>query len=119
MCKQNVVVVIALCSKTGDINGVRFEEIEKKHWACDWAFKIKAKTASKEGYDRTYISGTITIAEDYPGCRYCLAKGLLLCSCGILICHDGSKKRYRCPKCGVTGSVSNESVSNLTAQNDS
>jgi hypothetical protein len=118
MCKQNVVVVIALCRKSGEINGVRFEEINKNHWESDWAFKIKAKTANREGYDKAQISGSITLAEDYPGCRYCNAKGLLLCSCGTLICNDGSQSRYRCSKCGITGTVSNERVSNLAAQTD-
>jgi hypothetical protein len=116
---MNVAIVIAVCSKTGGINGIRFEEIKDKHWACDWAFRITPKSASKEGYDKVRVSGLITIAESYPGCRYCEADQLLQCSCGILLCHNSGKSRFNCPRCRVSGFVGSEQVSQLIAQDDS
>ncbi|MEY4568138.1 MAG: hypothetical protein RLY14_3108 [Planctomycetota bacterium] len=114
----NVAIVIAVCKNSANTMGIRFEEHTRSHWVADWAFKIKASSASKEGYDRTRIVGTFHFSESFPGCPYCGSSNFVQCSCGTLLCYNLGNKQFRCTKCGMTGYVSDDSVTSLDVKHD-
>jgi uncharacterized protein YegL len=41
--------------------------------------------------------------EGVPPCPYCENLVAVGCSCGILVCLDPRKPRYKCPNCGIRG----------------
>jgi hypothetical protein len=115
----NVVIITAHCSKTGHRMGIRLEEKSRRHWVADWAFKIKESIASKEGYDKSRVDGQFEFSHDFPGCPHCESKSFVLCDCQNLLCYEASSRRFKCPKCGIIGTVGNDVVTSLTASQDS
>jgi hypothetical protein len=115
----NVVIITAHCSKTGYRMGIRLEEKAPKHWVADWAFKVKESVASKEGYDKTSVDGQFELSCDFPGCPFCASQSFVLCDCKKLLCHESGVRRFKCPKCGIDGTVGNDSVKSLSGSQDS
>ena len=114
----NVVIIAAQCSKTGERMGLRLEEKSRNHWVADWAFKINASIASKEGYDKTRIDGHFEFSHDFPGCPYCESHGFVLCDCQNVLCYEASARKFKCPKCGQEGMVGTAAVTSLSASQD-
>ena len=120
--RPNVVIVMARCRQTKEYYGIRFEEnrsIERypKHdfgiepnqlWVADWAFEIKKESADREGYAKTEISGSFSIAPAYPGCPSCHGRSIFKCGCGKVACWDGKSQMVTCPYCGMTGLLSGQ-----------
>ena len=115
----NVVIVSAHCSKFRSQMGIRLEEISSNQWLADWAFRIKESSARREGYDKTRVSGVFKFSDEFPGCPYCEAKSFVLCSCDALMCNEIGSRVFKCPRCGVSGSVGDEPVTRLSAGHDS
>lgn len=103
-----VVIVMARCNRTKQNFGIRFEEKQKGQWTADWAFAVKETYAKKEGYDLNTITGTFTFDSAYPGCLYCLAKGIFKCSCGKVNCWDRKTNIVTCAWCGQTDELSGQ-----------
>jgi hypothetical protein len=115
----NVVIIIAHCSKTGSRMGIRLEEKSRRRWVADWAFKVKESIAAREGYDKTRVDGQFEFSHEFPGCPYCKSKSFVLCQCGNLICYESNARRFKCPKCGTNGTVSDDVVTSLSVTQDS
>ena len=115
----NVVIISAYCSELGHRIGIRLEEKSRKHWVADWAFKLKESIASREGYDKTLVDGQFELSHDFPGCPYCESQSFVLCDCQNLLCYKASGGSFKCPKCGLVGTVGNDTVTSLSASQDS
>ena len=115
----NVVIITAHCSNSRCRIGIRLEEKSRKHWIADWAFKIKDSAARREGYDKTRVDGQFEFSPEFPGCPYCNAKWFVLCDCKTLLCNDLNSSVFKCPVCGVSGSVGSDPVTSLSAGQDS
>ena len=115
----NVVIISAHCSKSRHRMGIRLEEKSRNHWVADWAFKIKDSVASREGYDKTRVDGQFEFSQKFPGCPYCESHSFVLCECQSLLCYESNVRRFSCPKCGLVGTVGDETVTSLTASQDS
>lgn len=101
---MNAVVALCKCSQTKETFGIRFERTGKD-WTYTWAFPIQERTAAKEDYDKTQITGNILEGPEYPGCPHCRTKGFFYCSCGKLNCWDGRSRNATCSWCGQTGEL--------------
>ena len=105
MTERNIVVVLARCSDSKTLFGVRFERKDASGWAGTWAFPLRESTATREGYDRTSISGSFSLDPSYPGCPSCRARAFFRCGCGKVGCWDGERRKVTCPWCGMTGEL--------------
>ena len=102
----NVVIVLARCSKSRLLFGIRFEEITSKNWSGTWAFQIKEGRAQREGYGQNQITGTFLFDSAYPGCPECQdASTLVICSCNKVSCWDGETRNFICPWCESAGKI--------------
>ena len=98
-----VVIVLGRCGRTNGLFGIRFEEAGRDHWAGDWAFHVRERTAKREGYDEGEVAGSFSFAPGYPGCPGCGGRSLFRCACGKVACWDGESRQVRCPWCGQSG----------------
>lgn len=114
---MEVAIAVSKCLTTKKLYGIRFEKLQSNGWEFNWAFPIKAESAQREGYDKTVIKGTISQAEEYPGCPHCGSKGFFLCSCGKLNCWDGNKRMVTCSWCDRSGELSG-SIESITVTGD-
>jgi len=103
---MTAVIALSKCAKKKKAFGIRFEK-EKRHWVYTWAFPINEKTAHREQYDATRISGKLVEGTEYPGCPHCGARGFFYCNCGKLNCWDGESWKATCAWCGNTGELTN------------
>lgn len=103
--QAKVVVIVARCGRTRRTFGIRLEAKTARQWIADWAFAMKERSASKEGYDRTQISGSFGFDAAYPGCPHCEAQGAYNCACGKVVCWTGQEETATCPWCGAEGQV--------------
>src|SRR4051794_9320875 len=114
----NVVIVLARCSHSEQLFGLRLEETSPSMWAYTWAFQISERKAGREGYTQNQINGNFFFAADYPGCPYCEnGSSLIICSCSKASCYDGESMQIKCPWCKSIGQVSGIAT-RLTAGND-
>lgn len=103
--KRNETVVMAWCQQSRKPFGIT-AEIRNREIDFKWAFKMSESTSSKEGFDRTRVSGNIFTTADYPGCPHCGAKSWYQCSNGHFVCMESGKTGWvKCPKCGVEGEL--------------
>lgn len=114
---MEVRIIVARCSNSRGLYGIRFEQREPRVWVFDWAFAIKAGTAQREGYDQTTIEGRFEIGEHYPGCPHCGAPSIFRCGCGRVNCWDGHRREVTCAWCGQTGTLSG-AIESLTGTGD-
>jgi hypothetical protein len=105
----NATVILARCSKTKKLFGIRVEKREKQ-WYMTWAFPIDEEKAKHEGFNKNKVN-LGGVDDNYPGCPYCGDEGFGQCgSCeknGCLGCLGSSetkskKSLYTCPWCGNT-----------------
>jgi hypothetical protein len=113
----NVVVVLARCSQTSRVYGIRIEEKAPAQWHADWAFSIPEQRAQKEGYDQSSIRGTFEIDDEYPGCPHCHNASFFRCRCGKVGCWDQVTRKVTCPWCELSLNLGG-SISDLTAGAD-
>lgn len=93
-------VIVAKCTYSKDSFGIRPQK-ENNDWIWTWSFKLTNKTAKREGYDRTTISGRILLDKNYPGCPYCGEKNFAQCGyCYKIMCLDNNFSEITCPSCG-------------------
>jgi hypothetical protein len=95
-------VTLCKCPSSKNIFGIRIEE-RGNDWVRTWAFKINESKAKREGFDNTKMIGTMQPTSEYPGCPYCGAVDIALCSCGKIFCWSGETDRATCPWCGQRG----------------
>jgi len=102
--RLNAKVIISKCAKTRQCFGIRIQQVGND-WIRTWAFPIDEAKAKHEGYDTNKVTGSMNIADGFPGCPYCGSNGFVQCSCGKIGCwnwKDGTKngeKKYICPWC--------------------
>ena len=116
--QRRVAVVLARCQKrkTGAF-GIRLEAHGSGQWVGDWAFPIDESRAKREGFDRTPIDGEFSFADAYPGCPWCEAGSMALCTCDKVLCWDGRAESITCPWCGKTQRIQGE-IDTLCAGGD-
>ena len=102
---KEAVVVLCKCGEVHKTYGIRAEKNGQNNWTFTWAFPIKELTSKREGYDQASVKGSISFADDYPGCPYCGGKNCTVCSCGHLSCTILKNKAFTCEWCGVQGTV--------------
>lgn len=107
-------VILTKCKQSHELFGIRAEvrenaeNPETEEWYATWAFKVSEKTAGREKFGDTEISGNIYITTEYPSCPYCGAKGFFQCSeCGKTTCWDGENETV-CEWCGNAAETSAE-----------
>jgi hypothetical protein len=103
--RPRVRIVMGRCRHHRQGFGLRFEEQGRGQWLADWAFVIKEKSAQREGYDRSEITGSFGFAQAYPGCPHCRAQAAFKCGCGKVSCWDGEGSTVICPWCGASGHI--------------
>ena len=101
---MNAVIALSRCSQTKLMYGIRFER-EGKAWSYTWAFPINEKSAAREQYDKTKITGSFCKGSEYPGCPHCGAVGFFRCGCGKLNCWNGESLTAECKWCGSRGTL--------------
>jgi len=102
---KEATVVIGTCQKHKQVFGIRAEKV-KKEWHFNWAFPMDARTAKRERYDTTIVSGNILLDDEYPGCPYCKDNGFVHCgNCGKISCWDRKTMKFKCPVCGSKGEI--------------
>jgi hypothetical protein len=102
--KLNAKVILARCSKTYKIFGIRIEE-RGGDWVRTWAFPIDEYKAKHEGFDAETVSGSMDAALGYPGCPHCGGIPIASCSCGKIFCAKewaGKERELTCPWCRKT-----------------
>ena len=105
---MNAAVILTKCRQDGQLFGIRSEQREDGAWYATWAFKVSERTASREKFGDTEISGNVYITTEYPSCPYCNAKGFFQCSeCGKTTCWDGEDETV-CKWCGNAAETSAE-----------
>lgn len=101
---MTAVIAICKCSSNNKTYGIRFEK-DGRDWKYTWAFPINEKSALREDYDKTNITGNLVEGEEYPGCPYCGTKGFFYCGCGKLNCWDTKTRIATCNWCGSRGEL--------------
>jgi transcription elongation factor Elf1 len=97
-------VILMKCPKERRTYGVRIEE-NCGDWYRTWAFPMDEGRASREGYDKTKITGNLMPTHDFNGCPYCGTKEFVQCGrCGKLSCWN-KEERITCGWCGLTGDI--------------
>ncbi|MDR1642066.1 MAG: hypothetical protein LBT59_20450 [Clostridiales bacterium] len=102
MSMVNASVVLAKCTSTSKLFGIRVQENENG-WFPTWAFPINESAARREGYDQSTITVTLSPTPEYPGCPHCKASKFWKCSkCGKVVCLDwrGVAMSLTCAYCG-------------------
>ena len=103
--EPEVNIGLCRCKEGHRIYGVRFEK-EATKWKYTWAFPIKKESsATREGYGKYTIKGSLVLGDEYPGCPYCGAKAFIVCECGKLNCNNGETGLFTCEWCGLTGTI--------------
>ena len=92
-------VIMAMCEDTKKHFGITVDS-RNNHYVFIWAFKIKKEQASREGYDKKQVSGSVTFDAEFNGCPYCEAKQFYICyHCGKVVCYH-NETYIVCPHCG-------------------
>jgi len=99
------VVVLCKCPRRHEMYGIRTEKREDGAWNMTWAFPIKESVGKSEGFDKTSISGSVIMSDEYPGCPYCKQRSLTVCSCGRLNCTVIQNNMFTCDWCGMRGEI--------------
>ncbi len=103
--KRDDMVVMATCQQTKLPFGITVHRIEKD-FQFEWAFKISASSAKREGFEKNKVSGNIYTSRDYPGCPHCGATTWYQCGrCKRFVCMKPEQKIVTCPECGNSGGV--------------
>lgn len=109
---KDAFVMIGHCPRNKGIYGITVDKIAKRQYCTVWAFPLNRERAKHEGFGETSVNGSITNDAEYPGCPYCEAKDMIICSCGAVICNNG-QHHVTCPNCGNSGEVTYASSFNL------
>ena len=120
MEKNTACIALCNCKEGRRPFGIRFEK-EDNSWVATWAFALKNdKSAQRERYDDTKITGNVRFGVDYPGCPYCGSKGLIVCgSCGALNCNLNSQNGvFTCGWCGMAGELTGYEGEGIAASGD-
>lgn len=78
---------MAKCRHSKRALGIRVEKRDKG-WCLTWAFRIDEKAAVREGFEKTKISGSFYLDDEFPGCPYCGNMDFIHCHCGKITCYD-------------------------------
>ena len=114
---EDVVIIMARCSKQKRGFGIRLERIGKNQYVANWAFSIKEASAKREGYDSMTVKGAFATDTAYPGCPHCGAISIVKCGCNKVGCWDGESKFVTCPWCGKRGKVEGQ-IESLGVESD-
>lgn len=112
-------IAMAKCKETkGKLYGVRFQKC-LSGWNYTWAFPMEEKTAKREGYQDTDITGDIQPDTEYPGCPYCGTRYFVVCgNCKHLNCNTKIGEAFTCEWCGTTGTLVNFEGNGIAAGGD-
>ena len=111
------VIVTARCSRSREWWGIRMEQQGEGRWVATWSFALKERTAKREGYDRTQLSGEFLLAPEFPGCAHCKGERVVKCACGGVGCHNGEGTTFTCPWCEKKGKLEG-TINSLAAGGD-
>jgi len=108
-------IILSKCCNHNKIFGIRIEKVGND-WVRTWAFQISEAQATREGFDKAKITGSLKASPDFPGCPYCGSRGLLLCACGRASCYDGKSWSPFCYWCNTkVGNLSHSESFNVSA----
>lgn len=94
-------VVLARCSTTPAVFGIRMQHDSASAWSATWAFAISAARAAREGYTHTKLAGSFELGVGYPGCPGCGNPSFAQCfTCKALGCWSAVDSNWKCPGCG-------------------
>lgn len=97
LCKE-AFAIMAMCQKAKKHFGITVD-LRNSQYVFAWAFKIKKEQASREGYDKKHVCGSVTFDADFNGCPYCEAKQFYIChNCGKVVCYH-NESYIVCPHC--------------------
>lgn len=114
----NVKIILCRCGETKKLFGMRTEEIRSKTWTINWAFPVSDRRARAEKYDSTTITGSFSLAQEFPGCPYCGNDSFFSCgACGKLTCWNAIDEQVKCSNCNATITLSGE-IDSLSTGND-
>ncbi|MBI5722336.1 MAG: hypothetical protein HZA50_00085 [Planctomycetes bacterium] len=104
MAEQNIVIILARCSRSGKNYGIRLVQTSPGKWLGTWAFPIKKAAGKEKGYDSETMPGTFALSDTFPGCPYCKNPHIFECEeCGMVGCWNGKMSVAACPWCGSLG----------------
>ena len=106
--ERDVVIVMAKCTASAALFGMRLERKEGSQWALTWAFPMKEGKAKREGFDQSKVKGSFVLDATYPGCPHCGSKSFYRCGCGKVGCWDGVTRTVKCHWCKEEGELSGE-----------
>jgi hypothetical protein len=103
--KRDDMVVMASCQQSKLPFGITVHRAGKV-FEFNWAFKISASSAKREGFESNKVNGNIFNANTYPGCPHCGATSWFQCgNCKRFVCMRPDQKIVKCPVCGNEGEV--------------
>ena len=92
--------IVAECPNEKKPYGITVDPISEKEFKFVWGFRISRESASREGFDKKKVHGSIQYDVNYKGCPYCGSKSFYICGkCGTVVCYHGEKE-VTCPVCG-------------------
>ena len=95
-----IVSMLARMENVTSADSAGFTDVADGDWYATWAFRVNERTAEREKFGDTKISGNIYITTEYPSCPYCGAKGFFQCAeCGKTTCWNGESTTV-CEWCG-------------------
>lgn len=109
---EKAFAIMAVCEETKKPFGITVDYRGPHQYSFEWAFIIDRDKAHREGYDEHSVTGSIALADNYPGCPYCGSKQFYICGCGKIVCYHGQKVAT-CPECGMTGELTSVEEINL------
>ena len=82
--------IVAECPNEKKPYGITVDPISDKEFKFVWAFKISREGASREGFDKKKVHGSIQYDANYNGCPYCGAKAFYIeVTCPVCGYHAG------------------------------
>ena len=99
---KDAFAIMAICKKTKKYLGITVD-LRNSQYVFAWAFKIKKEQASREGYDKKHVYGSVIHDSNFNGCPYCGSFQFYFCHhCGNVSCYH-NEKRFKCPHCNEIG----------------
>lgn len=97
---RTTVYGIFRCGHTAKDFGVKIEEISSGVWSLTNPTPVES--GLKAYHEKLDIEGTF-VHDEYSGCPYCGAIGIIRCFCERIFCWDLSQDEFTCPWCGESG----------------
>jgi ribosomal protein L40E len=100
---RRIVFGVFRCKNTLKEFRVKIEEPSSGIWSLTQASPIEG--GLKAYHEKLDIEGNFEI-DNYVGCPYCGAPGVIHCFCGRIFCWDSTTEQNKCPWCNEIGNIS-------------